>query len=123
MVSELGLPGLSQAVGGSSGNPPTLSPAPPTPSPPEQTPAPGQRPPNCGGEGVLSYLIDLDDMIDLPQVLGATWFVANLQEYQPYFLLSRLSHTAAPLLWNTTLAPLKRTERGRETEIKRGGGG
>lgn len=58
----------------------------------EQPAASGQQPPNCWGVGVLPYLIALDDVIDLPQVVTATCFVADLQQHQAYFLLSQFSH-------------------------------
>lgn len=77
--------------------------------PPEQPAASGQQPPNCWGEGVLPYLIALDDVIDLPQVVAATCFVADLQQHQAYFLLSQFSCS------DSTLLPLlKHTERGTE---------
>lgn len=63
----------------------------PPSSPLEQPAASGQQPPNCWGERVLPYLIALDDVIDLPQVLAATCFVAHLQQNQAYFLLSQIS--------------------------------
>lgn len=59
----------------------------------EQPAASGQQPPNCWGVGVLPYLIALDDVIDLPQVVRATCFVADLQQHQAYFLLSQFSHS------------------------------
>lgn len=64
---------------------------------------------------MLPYLIALDDVIDLPQVVAATCFVADLQQHQAYFLLSQFSRSdsALPSL-------LKNTERG--TEKGKGGG-
>lgn len=59
---------------------------------------------------MLPYLIALDDVIDLPQVVAATCFVADLQQHQAYFLLSQFSCS------NSALLPsLKHTER--ETEM------
>lgn len=63
---------------------------------------------------MLPYLIALDDVIDLPQVVAATCFVADLQQHQAYFLLSQFSHSNSALP-----ASLKHTERG--TEMGRGG--
>lgn len=65
---------------------------PPTPHQ-EQPAAPGQQPPNCWGVGVFPYLIALDDVIDLPQVVTATCFVADLQQHQAYFLLSQFNQS------------------------------
>lgn len=64
---------------------------------------------------MLPYLIALDDVIDLPQVVAATCSVADLQQHQAYFLLSQFSrsHCALP-------SSLKSTERG--TEKGDGGG-
>lgn len=90
-------------------------PSSPVPLPPEQPAASGQQPPNCWGEGVLPYLIALDDVIDLPQVVAATCFVADLQQHQAYFLLSQFSRSDSAL---TSL--LKYT--GRETEMGGKGG-
>lgn len=59
---------------------------------------------------MLPYLIALDDVIDLPQVVTATCFVADLQQHQAYFLLSQFSHS------DSTLSSLKYTER----EIEKG---
>lgn len=59
---------------------------------------------------MLPYLIALDDVIDLPQVVTATCFVADLQQHQAYFLLSQFSHS------DSTLPSLKYTER----EIEKG---
>lgn len=67
--------------------------------PREQPAASGQQPPNCWGEGVFPYLIALDDVIDLPQVVAATCFVADLQQHQAYFLLSQFSHSDSTLIF------------------------
>lgn len=83
---------------------------------PEQPAASGQQPPNCWGEGVLPYLIALDDVIDLPQVVAATCFVADLQQHQAYFLLSQFSRSYSTLPFS-----LKYTEW--ETEMGKGGNG
>lgn len=89
----------------------------PPSSPSEQPAASGQQPPNCWGERVLPYLIALDDVIDLPQVLAATCFVAHLQQNQAYFLLSQFSCS------NFSLYPLlkyaeRKTVMGREKYVK-----
>lgn len=55
---------------------------------------------------MLPYLIALDDVIDLPQVVTATCFVADLQQHQAYFLLSQFSHSDS-----TLPSSLKYTER------------
>lgn len=83
------------------------------PHPPEQPAASGQQPPNCWGEGVLPYLIALDDVIDLPQVVAATCFVADLQQHQAYFLLSQFSRRDSALPFS-----LKYTESETETGEK-----
>lgn len=58
---------------------------------------------------MLPYLIALDDVIDLPQVVAATCFVADLQQHQAYFLLSQFSCSDS-----TLLSSLKHTEREKE---------
>ena len=63
----------------------------------EQPAASGQQPPNCWGVGVLPYLIALDDVIDLPQVVTATCSVADLLQHQAYFLLSQFSYSDSVL--------------------------
>lgn len=63
---------------------------------------------------MLPYLIALDDVIDLPQVVAATCFVADLQQHQAYFLLSQFSRSDSALP-----SSLKYTER----EIEEGKGG
>lgn len=63
---------------------------------------------------MLPYLIALDDVIDLPQVVAATCFVADLQQHQAYFLLSQFSCSDSALPFS-----LKYTERG--TEMGEGG--
>lgn len=65
---------------------------------------------------MLPYLIALDDVIDLPQVVAATCFVADLQQHQAYFLLSQFSRSDSALL-----SSLKYAER--ETEMGKGGDG
>lgn len=65
---------------------------------------------------MLPYLIALDDVIDLPQVVAATCFVADLQQHQAYFLLSQFSRSASDLPFS-----LKYTER--EAEMGKGGDG
>lgn len=65
---------------------------------------------------MLPYLIALDDVIDLPQVVAATCFVADLQQHQAYFLLSQFSRSDSAFL-----SPLKHAERETETG-KRGDG-
>ncbi len=65
---------------------------------------------------MLPYLIALDDVIDLPQVVAATCFVADLQQHQAYFLLSQFSRTDSALPFS-----LKYTES--ETEMGKGGDG
>lgn len=62
---------------------------------------------------MLPYLIALDDVIDLPQVVAATCSVADLQQHWAYFLLSQFSRCALP-------SSLKSTERG--AEKGKGGG-
>lgn len=79
------------------GGPLPSAPPPPTTPHQEQPAASGQKPPNCWGVGVLPYLIALDDVIDLPQVVTATCFVADLQQHQAYFLLSQFSHSDSVL--------------------------
>lgn len=64
---------------------------------------------------MLPYLIALDDVIDLPQVVAATCFVADLQQHQAYFLLSQFSRSDSALP-----SSLKNTERG--TEKQKGAG-
>lgn len=59
---------------------------------------------------MLPYLIALDDVIDLPQVVAATCFVADLQQHQAYFLLSQFSRSDSAFL-----SPLKHAERETET--------
>lgn len=81
----------------------------------EQPAASGQQTPNCWGEGVLPYLIALDDVIDLPQVVAATCSVADLQQHRAYFLLSQFSRRRC-----TRASSLKSTERG--AEKGKGGG-
>lgn len=90
-------------------------PHPSAPLPREQPAASGQQPPNCWGEGVLPYLIALDDVIDLPQVVATTCFLADLQQHQAYFLLSQFSRSDS-----TLPSSLKNTDRG--TEKRKGGG-
>ena len=63
---------------------------------------------------MLPYLIALDDVIDLPQVVAATCFVADLQQHQAYFLLSQFSCSDS-----TLPTSLKYAER--DTEMRRGG--
>lgn len=65
---------------------------------------------------MLPYLIALDDVIDLPQVVAATCFVADLQQHQAYFLLSQFSRSDSALP-----SSLKYAER--ETEMGKGGDG
>lgn len=65
---------------------------------------------------MLPYLIALDDVIDLPQVVAATCFVADLQQHQAYFLLSQFSRSDSALP-----SSLKLTEK--ETEVGKGGDG
>lgn len=65
---------------------------------------------------MLPYLIALDDVIDLPQVVTATCFVADLQQHQAYFLLSQFSHSDS-----TLPSSLKYTER--EIEMEKCGDG
>ena len=60
---------------------------------------------------MLPYLIALDDVIDLPQVVAATCFVADLQQHQAYFLLSQFSRSDS-----TLPSSLKHTEREKEME-------
>lgn len=60
---------------------------------------------------MLPYLIALDDVIDLPQVVAATCFVADLQQHQAYFLLSQFSRSDSALP-----ALLEHTERQEEEE-------
>lgn len=60
---------------------------------------------------MLPYLIALDDVIDLPQVVAATCFVADLQQHQAYFLLSQFSRSDSALP-----SSLKYAER--ETEME-----
>lgn len=66
-------------------------------SPPQQPAASGRQPPNCWVDGALPYLIALDDVIDLPQVVAAPCFVADLQQHQAYFLLSQFSRSDSAL--------------------------
>lgn len=94
---------------------PSSPPSPPT-LPGEQPAASGQQPPNCWGEGVLPYLIALNDVIDLPQVVAATCSVADLQQHRAYFLLSQFSRSRCALP-----SSLKSTER--VAENGEGGGG
>lgn len=65
---------------------------------------------------MLPYLIALDDVIDLPQVVAATCFVADLQQHQAYFLLSQFSRSDSAFL-----SSLEHAER--DTEEGEGGNG
>lgn len=64
---------------------------------------------------MLPYLIALDDVIDLPQVVAATCSVADLQQHRAYFLLSQFSRSRCALP-----SSLKSTEGG--AEKGKGGG-
>lgn len=55
---------------------------------------------------MLPYLIALNDVIDLPQVVAATCSVADLQKHRAYFLLSQFSRSRCALP-----SSLKSTER------------